>query len=119
MCVRGQGTRLGARRHIKSGDLRTPRWVELSVAWRWREIAVESKARVYTAVRSEVYMQPLYIYMGMAGPCAMTLALHCAAYLKARRAHTSVRFRAPPGVRGWFVRGCLGGQIYSILFDGT
>jgi hypothetical protein len=31
------------------------------------------------------------------------------------RAHTLVRFRAPPGVRGWSVRGCLGGKIYTIL----
>ena len=30
--------------------------------------------------------------------------------------HTSVRFRAPPGARGWVVRGCFGEKIYSILF---
>ena len=33
------------------------------------------------------------------------------------KAHTLVVIRAPSGVRSWFVRGCLGGDIYSILFN--
>ena len=36
--------------------------------------------------------------------------------VESARAHTLVRFRAPSGVRGWFVRGCFGGKTYSILF---
>ena len=31
------------------------------------------------------------------------------------RAHSLVRFRAPPGVRGWFVRGCFGEKIYTYI----
>ena len=44
------------------------------------------------------------------GPRAISLP-------RAGRAHTLVRFRAPSGVRGWFVRGCFGGKINSILLQ--
>ena len=43
--------------------------------------------------------------------------MSCGVDLRVVRAHTSVRFRALPGVRGWFARGCFGGNIYSILYQ--
>ena len=47
--------------------------------------------------------------------CQASLPLSCLLTLY-RRAHTLVKLRAPSGVRGWFVRGCFGGNIDSILF---